>query len=232
MSNEIKKTQNGNTVAKYTNSRDGYANFGAEGRHTIMRCSKGDWTVGFSRDPAPDGPFVAIMETAARGWVRWQNKRIVDYKINLVSENLPMPHRDSLGDLDETRWEPGFDGAQRDPWQLEFSIVLVDVNAPHEEYIFKGGSRGAKIALQSLCKTYAAERYLHEGQLPVVSLGINTRRDPQYGLIKEPAFKIERWASIEEVTGKAAPKPAVQAKPKPKTKTEELIDDEIPEWAR
>jgi hypothetical protein len=194
MSNEIAKTQDeNNPVTRYANSRDGFENFGSEGLLPILRCSKGDWSTGVDRDPAPDSPLLAIMPTAARGWVRWNGNRIVDHRINLVSENLPIPHRDSLGSLDEETWETGPDGLKRDPWQHEYSLVLVDTHRPHEEFIFKGSSVGAQIALRDLCRTYAAERHQYEGCMPVVSLAINTRRSPKYGAIKGPKFEIAGW---------------------------------------
>ena len=99
MTNEITK-RNESYVARYENDRDGFENFARESNAgivgQILRCSKGDWSVGTDRNPVPPGLFLAVMPSMTRGWIKWIGSQVVDRRVNAVSENVPMPHRFSL----------------------------------------------------------------------------------------------------------------------------------------
>ena len=73
MTTEITK-RNESYVARYENDRDGFETSlrkyaGIVGQ--ILRCSKGDWSVGIDRNPVPPGLFLAGMPSMTRGWIKW-----------------------------------------------------------------------------------------------------------------------------------------------------------------
>jgi hypothetical protein len=74
--------------------------------------------------------------------------------------------------------------------------------------------------------------------MPIVALEVGKRQSHRYGVIKQPDFVVQGWASPEDVTAgrkakaaKSAPTP-IEAKPKSKTEMEELLDDELPDWGQ
>ena len=124
-----------------------------------------------------------------------------------------VPHRHTLGDLDESQWEKGPDG-QRDPWAPCYRVLLIELAAPHGDLTFSGGSYGAKLACQAICQAYIAEPHGTD-TYPVVELSTKSRVSQAYGKIVGPWFEVKGWASIEDVK---AGRKAGAAKPKPKPK--------------
>jgi hypothetical protein len=188
------------------------------------------------------------MDSMTRGWVKWADSRIIDQRVQRRHRQRPYPHRYSLGDLDEATWEQNPDGTVRDPWQPDYRVVLIGLDPPHSELTFVGSSIGARIAFQDLCKAYTLGRTNHEGCMPVVSLEVGKRTSPRYGVIKQPAFSVQGWATVEDV--KAGRKSKV-AKPAPdypelpgsldrragkgkakQTDLEEVLNDAIPDWGQ
>ena len=201
---------------------DPYASFANEGGPGIvgqrLACTKGEWVAGPDQTPVPIGtPMLAIVPTASRGWVRFGPDGITGADVGLVAEGFKVKHRFALGDNDEGQWTAGPDGEPRDPWAVYFSVQLVQMSPPHGDLTFTSNSHGGRLALQDLCGTYAADRHLHEGQFPVVTIEVNSRRT-KYGQVKGPRFGVVGWASIEDVrAGRKAPKAKQQLKAKPQS---------------
>ena len=148
-----------------------------------------------------------------RGLVKWQGGAIVDAKMGLVREGFMMPHRYSLGDLDEDQWEKGPDGEVRDPWTQSYLVQLIELSPPHGTLTFSGGSYGAKLACQDICKVYSEQGPAQPDIYPVVELGTKSRASKSYGKIVGPWFDVVGWATADDVKagrkaggGKAKPK--------------------------
>jgi hypothetical protein len=163
------------------------------------------------------------MDTASRGWVKWQGQKIVDARIKPIKDAEMLPHRLTLGDNDEELWEKGPDGQPRDPWAHDYRLVLVEMTAPHGEFTFCGSSYGARIAMQELCNGYSLDAVRYTDAWPVVSLGVNARKTTRYGVIKGPRFVIEGWAHLADV--KAGKKTLAQPR---KIDMADELNDELP----
>ena len=178
--NELAKTTNQNYVARYEGG-DPYAQFANEGGAGIigkfLRCRKGEWTIGADDDPVKPGTqYLALVPTSMRGWKRWQGGIVVDAHMGLIADDYLVPHRHTLGDLDEGAWEPGQDGKPRDPWSRCYQLLLIEMARPHGDVTFSGSSYGAERALKELCGTYSDRPSpIPRRTYPVVALGGRTR---------------------------------------------------------
>jgi hypothetical protein len=233
MSNELATKQNNDTyLARYQTAGDGFSSFASEGGPgiigTMMRCSKGDWSVGQDKDPLPAGTYVVVMDSMSRGWVKWVGNQIVDARVHAVTENLPVPHRYMLNDLDETTWEKNPDGTPRDPWVRDYRVVLIQTSAPHGTFTFIGASNGARVAMQDLCRAYSLDRHRFPDAMPVVSLSVTSRQSKSYGVIKGPKFTVEGWANVDDV--KAGKK--TTATPAKMVDVATTLNDALPDWSR
>jgi hypothetical protein len=122
-------TPNETYVARYQEQEDPYAAFANESGSMIvgklLTCKKGAWTVGRDEDAVPAGTrMLALVPSLMRGMVKWVGGSIVDAKMGLVKDGFLVPHRYTLGDLDEDQWEKAPNGEPRDPWARSFVMQL------------------------------------------------------------------------------------------------------------
>ena len=144
MTNDLttKDQTNGNYLAQYEDA-DPYAAFANEAGSMIvgqlLTCKKGIWGIGRDEDKIPAGArYLLLVDTMMRGLVKWMGGAIVDAKMGFVKDNYLVPHRYSLGDLDEDQWEKGPDGEPRDPWSQSYLVQLVELSPPHGTLTFSG----------------------------------------------------------------------------------------------
>jgi hypothetical protein len=165
-----------------------------------LRFAKGDF-IGADKNTVPLGTkYLAIVLEARRGIVRWGTNGITDSHVGLIREHYLTPHRESLGDEDETKWSLGPGGVPRDPWQQFFSVPMVELTPPHSELMWTGSSWGAKECLQDLIKAYLSARHLHvDGSHPVIELASFNKPTKSFGNVKQPRFPIVGWATLEDV---------------------------------
>jgi hypothetical protein len=125
-----------------------------------------------------------------RGWVKWEDKAIVEQRMVRVADDVKLPAREDLGDDDESLWEEG-----KDPWVFQ-NILPMDDLETGEYMIFVTSSIGGKIAIETLCnsvgRAYKAGRQFG---LPVIKL--DTKPFPtKFGTKPRPHFPIVRWQDL------------------------------------
>jgi hypothetical protein len=230
--NEIAKTATQSYVARYEDG-DPYANFANEGgpgiQGKLLTCKKGSWEIGADNDPVKPGTlYLAIVPSSMRGFLKWVDGIVADARMGLVADNYLMPHRYTLGDMDEGQWEKNPDGTPRDPWSKAYRLLLIEMSAPHGDVTFSGSSYGAQLALKELCGIYAKDRHLYPDAFPVVALSTKSRMSKAYGKIVGPWFEVQGWASLEDV--RAGRKRKAKAAKAPKQGFDEAVGDTLPNW--
>jgi hypothetical protein len=174
----------------------------------------GEWLFG------QDGAMLALgthlacnMEGLKIGWRRWWNKEITDDLLELLSDQKPVPMRNSLGDPDPGMWEVGTDAKPRDPWVFTNQLQLID--AEGNLYLYSTNSKGGLNAIGQLCKAYGQERRQRPGMIPIVELQNDFYMHREYGKTYVPKFELVGWteANTLDMDGEAAaelPPPAAE----------------------
>jgi hypothetical protein len=100
--------------------------------------------------------------------------------------------RNSLGDLDESRWEIKF-GERQDPWQNMRALFLFDIDTA-KPYTFIGTSSGARHAVETLADQIILKRKLQPGVSPILKLGwaLWGRQFPK----SRPDFEVLEWITL------------------------------------
>jgi hypothetical protein len=179
----------------------------------IIKFQKGKFFVG--DDVVPSGvEYVAHINQLARGWSRFEDKKVTDRRIGLLADRYAVPKREDLGDLDQSNWERSSTGEARDPWALQWFLPLLPLGTD-ELHTFITGSNGGDGAIRTLCGSYG--RRFSAGLLPIVALKSTSYRHSEFGLIDKPAFEIVAW------DGTSLPP---QIEPAPEKNAD--MDDEIP----
>jgi hypothetical protein len=79
----------------------------------LLKFVKGEWQIG--EDTLSEGAeYIAFIDEVARGYVKFQDKAVVDRRIVKVRDGKS-PQREELDDSDSSEWETGDDGKPRDP---------------------------------------------------------------------------------------------------------------------
>lgn len=190
----------------------GQANAFVEGQFLSFKA--GEWLYGMNQEVLPIGTKLAVNMAGMRvGWRRWEDRQVVDDRTSLLTDRVPLPPRQSLGDTDQAMWDK-LDGRPRDPWQLTSIVEMID--GAGEKYIYATGSFGGRKCLGELCVAYGKERRLRPGQVPLVALGADTYEHKAYGRTWEPKLPIVGWAhedTLEPVEDTPPLPPAEEATP-------------------
>jgi hypothetical protein len=205
MSNEMQRR----SVPTERNAFEEFAASGSVGR--FLRFVKGDFLTGDSEHPeeVPLGTrFIAEVQNMERGWVRWRGNRPVDEMMHLVSERVPMPKREDLGDTDEELWEKNRDGSPKDPWQETYKLTLRSVEDPGDDdsaYTFTTSSKGGRRSMRKLSGIFGKEGLrMRPGQLPIVELSFTSYDHREHGRMKNPEFAVVGWTALDAGNGAAA----------------------------
>jgi hypothetical protein len=184
-----------NTELAITN--DGWRDAAAEAnarvlRGTLLKFADGGWSRGREGVVVEKGSTLAAIGTAA-GWVRWANGKPVEYKMREAGK--PLPDREELGDLDQTKWEIGPDGkTPRDPWQSTRFVYLVCPDTA-EAFTFSTSSWGGREAVINLGDAIARMRCAHPNATPIVALEAGPMVT-RFGRKSKPVFRIVDWRSV------------------------------------
>jgi hypothetical protein len=171
----------------------------AQAQARILKFVKGKYFVG--EDEVPIGrQYVAHVLELRRGWVKFKDGKVVDQRIGSVADGFNPPTRDELGDLDKTQWEID-GGIARDPWRLQYFLVLEDVETG-ELLTFVTGSHGGRTAIGRLSGQFA--RNVRNGS-PIVKLAASSYRHKLYGRVDVPEFTVTGWTGLAAslISGKA-----------------------------
>ena len=114
-----------NPVQRYL---DDIAPAGIAGR--LIKFSKeGVFATTDDGEPVPEAAeFIALCDETFVGWIKFNREKDSDAPpdrvMGLLYDGFVMPPRISLGDNDQTQWEPGLSGQPEDPWQHQICLVL------------------------------------------------------------------------------------------------------------
>jgi hypothetical protein len=165
--------------------------------------------------------YLAKVEDTVQTFEKWVNKQLVR-RIG-VSVRQVLPERDTLGDLDATRWELGADGKPRDPW-TQYDYLRLQRLSDKEHIVFRTNTHGGRRAIWSFIKPEDRKK-LNAGLLPVVTIGSGSYTHTKYGRTLEPIFKIMRWANAD---GSDAPPEPPKKKLRAVETLNDALDDDIP----
>jgi len=161
----------------------------AGGFEKILKFVKGDWVIG--EETLPEGKeFIAFIDEVARGYVKFQDKTVVDRWIVKVRDGKP-PKREELGDNDSSEWEIGDDGKPRDPCVMQWLLPMAPVDAEGDLTVYCTGSKGGIAAIGLLCKVYG--RSERGDLLPIVALKSASYKHPDFGKVFKPDLPIVGW---------------------------------------
>jgi hypothetical protein len=136
--------------------------------------------------------LVAIYDAIQGGYIRFNGKGNPPTRhMGTLFSGFVAPKRDTLGDTDQSAWQPGPSGKPADPWQVQMLLPLVDPKT-NELYIFNTTSvtgRGAVGKLITACKLL---RRKEPNSYPVVKLAFGgfPHRDDRIGWVTTPAFPV------------------------------------------
>jgi hypothetical protein len=119
----------------------------------LLKFVKGKWEIG--DDEVPLGTeYIAHIDQLARGWVRFEDGKVTDFKIEKVAGGIKLPTRDELPDNDPKKWtEKDADDNPRDPWCKQWYLPLIGVDT-NDFATFVSGSNGGNNAIANLCRVY------------------------------------------------------------------------------
>jgi hypothetical protein len=155
----------------------------------LIKFAKGEWT---HKDDeiAIGSEFIAIMDQAMRGWVRFAGGRPVEYRLGRIRDNARLSDRSSLGYTDKAEWERDKRGEAVDPWQQQHYVPMLHCETD-ELYTWVFSSHGGKQAFRDLARAYSP--YRMTSSRPVVSLQRSSYRHETFGKIDVPILKVERF---------------------------------------
>jgi hypothetical protein len=165
---------------------------------------------------AEDSEFIALADQTMVGWIRFNEDEPPTRVMGLLYDGFEMPARETLGDLDEAKWDVGLDGRPADPWTHQTYLVLQHADTA-ELYTFVTASKTGRRAVGNLLHHYNRMLRTHPGELPVVRLrtGSFEHRDERVGRVKTPVFQVVGRAPQDSVA-------------KPDTSVGADLDDAVP----
>jgi hypothetical protein len=154
----------------------------------LLKFSKGKYYVGDDEMPL-NREMVAHIDKLARGWTKFNDGKVVDQRIGKVADGFEMPHRDELGDTDQSGWQREANGPPRDPWTMQYYLPLEDPETG-EIVVFVTSSHGGRTAIATLCNIFA--RNVTNGS-PVIHLATSSYKHRTYGRIETPHLPVVGW---------------------------------------
>jgi hypothetical protein len=149
----------------------------------------GKYLCGPEHKPMAPGVQLTALDTTAL-WVFWQNGKPVEDKSIVRQADGELPARETLGHLDQSKWEKGPDGAPRDPFANTRLVLLIDRKTA-ELFTFSTKSEGGRVAVSELAKRIELMRETYPGACAIVTLS-----DAQWSIKymkTRPQFRITGW---------------------------------------
>jgi hypothetical protein len=159
----------------------------------LLKFVKGKYEIG--DDEIPLGTeYVALVDQILRGWVRFEEAKVVARRIGKIADGYKPPQRDELPDNDPKNWtEKDAKGEPRDPWVAQWFLPLITLETD-DIVTFVTGSKGGILAVANLCRVYGHKS--RNGLLPIVALRTRSYKHPQYGRIETPDLSIVGWDTM------------------------------------
>lgn len=161
------------------------------GMGRILSFNKGDYFIDGTQIPI-DTEYVVYCGEWIKQWIKFGNNSVEDRKVYHVSRGESVPIRETLGDLDQSKWLPGFDGKPKDPWVLQYLVPFESVGN-NEIVVFRTSSWGGRRAVGDLMMAYG-HRARREGGNPLVKLAVAHIQSKKFGRIARPDFPIMGWS--------------------------------------
>jgi hypothetical protein len=137
-------------------------------------------------------PLGSEFKVHTKEWVQvWINfdTRPITQKIYRVARGQKAPDRETLGNLDRSKWLDGFNNQPKDPWVLQYLIPFESLETG-EIVAFRTSSWGGRRAVAELATLCAFKSKRGEPSLPTVKLDKSSFQSKSYGKIQQPQFTI------------------------------------------
>jgi hypothetical protein len=172
--------------------------------------------------PVPeDSEFAALCDQSLAGRIKFNGEgQPPDRAMGLIYDGFVVPERESLGDLDQSKWPLGLDGKPADPWQHQMCLVLQNTKTS-ELFTFVTSSKTGRRAVGNLLRHYNRMVKTNPGEYPVVKLqasGYN-HPDARIGWVATPMFTVVGRRSRDSVA-------------RPDTSPSADLDDAIPDFGK
>ena len=173
----------------------------------------GVWAYGQERTSVEEGSHWAIdVRSLQHGYIAWPDQKSKDRKPlgeRMVPANMPKPLQSSLPDVGQ-------------PYQLQFAFQMTCVSGEDQGVlaIYKNGSYGAKVLVQSLLDEVRKQARVNQDALcPVVVLDMRSYFHQEWKRnINNPVFQIQKWISFEEYDAFIGEPAAAEPQPEPEVK--------------
>jgi hypothetical protein len=170
-----------------TNYIDPIEELANEARNNIenaLKFNKGEWLL--NEEKVPDGAeFIACVDHLVRGWIRFDDQKLVERILVRRGDKQRLPDRDELSYVEEHEWPRDKKGKARDPWVKQFFVPLLAVN-DGKLVTFITGTVGGRIAIGKLCDAFLN----NDRKRPIIKLDVSSFNSKEYGKVESPAFQI------------------------------------------
>jgi hypothetical protein len=154
--------------------------------------------------------FIALADQTLVGWIKFNGQgEAPTREMGLLYDGYEMPPRDSLGDIDKSRWEIGLNGQPQDPWQHHVYLVLQSVGTS-ELFTYVTSSITGRRAIGNLLRHYDRMVKTHPHMYPIVRLKVGgfQHRDERVGWVPTPVIAVIGRKPRDDAAAPNAPAPA------------------------
>jgi hypothetical protein len=191
-----------NTEVMISPTDDGWDEEAAEAggraiQGTLIKFNDWKWTPGKEAVPFPEGTRLVAVKTAA-AWVRWEEKRPVEYLWR--EKGKAFPEREDLSMWEnKSGWEIGLSGDVEDPWRNTRYVYLIDPTTM-TAYTYSTHSAGGRNAVRELGDNIARVRKMRNNHnlVPLVELSAEVM-PTKFGKKSKPLFRIVEWGGGSDV---------------------------------
>lgn len=143
-----------------------------------------------------DTIFAAHVDEGRADWIRFNGEGNQPTLISVgLYENVALPARDELGDLDQSLWKTDrYHPEPADPWQIQIRIPIVSTDTDGAVYLLTSRSPTALFAIRGLKRQYDRHPQKKKGLLPLITMSIDTYFNNKFGRdMYKPIYKITGW---------------------------------------
>jgi hypothetical protein len=136
--------------------------------------------------------FFALCHDVLVGRMRFNGPGMApDRAMGLFYSDWVEPARETLGDLDQTKWQIGLDGLPSDPWTQQMYLPLADLETK-ELFTLVTSSKSGRRAVGNLLRSYDRLRQAKPGHVPIVCLrkGGFQHSDSRIGWVTVPTLVV------------------------------------------
>jgi hypothetical protein len=190
MSNELITSENTNLPVQYDSNVEELAAEAANDLGTLLKFAKGVWTLG-EKLASPDAEFITAPEAVVQGWIRFDDKKVVERILKRPGDKRRLPDRDELSMSETFEWPVDAKGVARDPWIRQVYLPMLDDRGGLVTFVT--GSVGGRIAVGKICSAFLKNNKAR----PIVKLSVGSFRSKDYGNIPAPAFEIVGFEGVD-----------------------------------